>query len=68
LKKETKELGSKGLKKEALAKMREFKETQAQFDKLISENPDILAEMYIDSEAPKKVSAPKINIAPGAPK
>jgi transcription elongation GreA/GreB family factor len=65
LKIQTKELNAKGLKTEALAKMREFKEAQAQFDQFIEENPDILAEMYIDDdEKPKgNVSAPKVEKA-----
>ena len=62
LKTQTKELNAKGLKTEALAKMREYKAAQAQFDKFISENPDILAEMYAeeDEQPPKKVAAPKV--------
>jgi hypothetical protein len=61
LKNQTKDLNTKGMKKEALAKMREFKEAQAQFDAFIEENPDILAEMYIDND---EKPVPKANVSP----
>ena len=39
--------------------MREFKEAQAQFDQLISENPEILAELYLDEDKPT-TTPPKV--------
>jgi len=54
LKTETKALNSQGKKAEALAKMREFKAAQAQYDAFIKEHPDILAEMYTDDDNQEK--------------
>ena len=54
LKPVTKALNSQGKKAEALAKMREFKAAQAQYDAFIKEHPDILAEMYTDDDNQEK--------------
>ena len=58
LKADTLALKAKGLKTEALTKMREYKAAQAQFDAFISENPDVLPEMYVDHEEPPKPKPP----------